>query len=114
MKAMIEYLGSCNANRKIAILGDILEIGDFGKSIHGDLGEEICKNKIDILITHGENSKYIAEKATNLGMNKENIFVYDTKEEVIIKAKELIKSGDAVLIKASLGMGFNQIVDALV
>jgi len=50
MKAAIEYLGKIKANKKIAILGDMGELGEYEKLMHEKVGEEIYKNKIDVLI----------------------------------------------------------------
>ena len=57
MKAAIEYLAKLPNKRKIAILGDMLELGEYSKQLHEKVGEEINKNKIDVLITVGEMSK---------------------------------------------------------
>ena len=54
MKAAIDYLGKINAKNKIAVLGDMLELGEFSKELHERVGEEVQKNKIDILITVGD------------------------------------------------------------
>lgn len=51
MKVAIEYLGKVNANKRIAILGGMGELGEYEKIMHEKVAEEICKNKIDILIT---------------------------------------------------------------
>lgn len=51
MKAALEFLGKTNSNRKIAILGDMLELGDFSRALHENVGEEVIKNDIDVLIT---------------------------------------------------------------
>lgn len=51
MKGALEYLAKINSNKKIAILGDMLELGDFSKELHEKVGEEVYKNHIDILIT---------------------------------------------------------------
>lgn len=113
MKAGIEYLSKKDADRKIAILGDMLELGEFSKELHEKIGEEVYKNKIDILITVGENSKHISSKALSMGMSKENIFEYDTNEEAIAKAKEIMRKGDYILVKASNSMNFKQIVEEI-
>lgn len=113
MKAAIEYLKTREAKKKIAILGDILELGEFAKGIHEKVGEEVCKNNIDVLITVGEQAKYIARKAEELGMDKNNIFIYDTNEEAIEKAKSIIEKDDCILVKASNGMKFKQIIEEL-
>lgn len=51
MKAALEYLGKLNVNKKIAILGDMGELGEYEKTMHEKVGEEVYKNNIDILIT---------------------------------------------------------------
>ncbi len=111
MKAMLEYLKMQNAKRRIAILGDILEIGEYGEEIHKKVGEEVYKNNIDILITVGKNAKYIGEGALNLGMPKNNVFSYETNSKALGKIKELMKSGDCILVKASYGMKFKEIIE---
>ena len=114
MKASIEYLASLNGNKRIAVLGDMLELGEFEQELHEKVGEEIYINKIDILITLGKRAKYIADKAKNLGMNAENIFIFDTKEETIKKLKEIVKKDDYILVKASNGMHFEEIVEGMI
>lgn len=114
MKAALETLKGMNTNRKIAILGDILELGDFTKSIHEKVGEEVFKNNIDILITVGINAKFIANKAIDLGMNENYVFSYDKNYDAIQKIKEISKNGDCILIKASNGMRFKEILDELI
>ena len=113
MKAAIESLSKSEGTRKIAILGDMLELGEFSQKLHSDLGEEVYKNKIDILFTVGKEAKYIAKKAEELGMNKNSINICNNNEEVINIIKAIKKDGDCILIKASNGMHFIEIVDHL-
>ena len=112
MKAAIEYLATLK-NRKIAILGDMLELGDFSKQLHEKVGNEVAKNNIDVLITIGDEAKNIAIGAKTIGMKKQNIYEFKNKEEAMEKVKELVKSGDAVLIKASNAMKFDEITKEL-
>ena len=114
MKAAVEYLNELKGGKRIAVLGDILETGQFGEEIHKKVGEEVYKNKPEILITVGELAKYISETAQELGMEKEKIFIYDTKEKAIEKLKEIIELNDFVLIKASNSMKFEEIVKAII
>ena len=109
MKAGIEYLAKINAKNKIAVLGDMLELGNFAKELHERVGEEIAKNNIDVLITVGDLSKYIASEAEKMGLSSKNIFCYKTNEEAIKKIKEISKEGDAILLKASNGLNFQEI-----
>lgn len=114
MKAALEYLSNTKANKKIAVLGDILELGEFSKQMHENVGEEVAKNNIDILITVGKEAKNIANKAIELGMNEQKVYQYDNNEEVINKIKQIEENDDIVLIKASNGMHFDEIVDGII
>lgn len=112
MKAAIEYIGTL-ANRKIAILGDMLELGSFSKELHEKVGNEVTKNNIDILVTIGNEAKNIALGAEKTGMKKQEIHIFNSKEEAIPRIKEIVKNGDAVLIKASNAMKFDEITKEL-
>lgn len=113
MNAAIEYLSKIKATRKIAVLGDMLELGEYSKKLHEKVGEVIAKNKIDILITVGKESKNIAKKSLELGTNKQNTYTFDTNEQAIELLKKTLKPEDAVLIKASNGMHFSKIVEEI-
>lgn len=113
MKAAICYLGKLPNKRKIAVLGDMLELGEYSTNLHEKVGEEIYKNKIDILICVGKESKNIAKKAQQQGMKNQNIFLCNTNEEAIQTLYKLLKSEDAVLLKASNSLNFTQICEAI-
>lgn len=113
MKAALDFLGASKNNRKIAILGDMLELGEFSKELHKKVGIEVSKNKIDILITVGDNSKYISYSAENCGMQKDNIFNFSNNIEAINKIKDIMQENDIILVKASNGMKFKEIVDEI-
>ena len=112
MKAGIEYLAKTKNSRKIAILGDMLELGEFSNDLHEKVGEEIIKNNIDILVTVGKMGSVIANTVKNANKNKE-VFAFDNNEEAINCVKDILRKGDIVLIKASNGMKFKNIVDEL-
>ncbi len=114
MKAAIEYLSKLNANKKIAVLGDMLELGNYSKYFHEKIGEEVAKNKIDILITVGDFAVDIAYKAKEMGINKENIFICHNNIEAIELINKMAKDGDAVLLKASNIMNFQEIFDKII
>lgn len=107
MKAAIGVLCDIENARKIAILGDMLEMGDFAKDAHYRVGKIVAENGADMLITGGENAKYIAQGARDNGLL--NVVSFDKTLEVCNFVKDEIKSGDAVLIKASRGMHFEDV-----
>lgn len=114
MKAAIEYLSKIEKETRIAVLGDMLELGEYSESLHREVGKEVAKDNIDILVTVGKETKNIVDEACRQGMDLQHIYVYDTNEEAITKIQQLIERGNsAVLIKASNGMKFQEIVDSI-
>ena len=114
MKAAIEYLSKLENGKKIAVLGDMLELGDYSESLHRQVGEVVSKNNIDILITVGDEAKYIGDEACKNGMDSKSIYTFDTNEEAIEKLKSLIENGNiGILIKASNGMHFQEIFNEI-
>lgn len=103
MKSGLEVLNNYNT-RKVAILGDILELGSYSEKIHRDVGKLV---DCDLLITIGNDSKYISEEA-----NVEN-YHFNTKDEFYNKAENLLKDGDTILVKASRGIELDKVVEYL-
>ena len=87
----------------------MLELGEFTKELHEKVGEEVAKNKIDILITIGEYAKGIAHKAEKLGVK--NIVRFEDINNASSHLKNIIKNGDLILLKASNSMNFSKILD---
>ena len=114
IKPSLEYLANLNRGRKIAVLGDIKEVGSFSKEIHEKVGKEVAKNKIDKLITVGEEAKNIVKKAKNEGMSNEDVCSCDSNEQAIEVLKGMLLKGDTVLLKASNSMKFGEIYDEIV
>ena len=107
MKVSLEFLSKHTGKRKIAVLGDMFELGEYTEELHRKVGEEVVKNKIDILICAGENSKYIIDEVKK----HSNIKTYfmNNNEEIVEKLNQELKKGDVVLVKASNGMKFFEI-----
>ncbi len=111
MKASLKYLSSLTDLRKIAVLGDMLELGDFSKELHEKVGEEVANDNIDVLICRGEFAKNIISKANK--NKKTQCILLQNNEEILSKLQEILKEGDGVLIKASNGMKFYEICQKL-
>lgn len=111
IKAALGVLGDIKNMRRIAVLGDVLEMGDFAKDAHYALGKAVKDSGIDLLVTAGENMKYLAQGARDNGM--ENVISFDKTLEVCSYIKTEVKRGDAVLIKASRGMRFEEVYDTI-
>ncbi len=114
MKAALVYLSEeIQAKRKIAVLGDMFELGNFSEELHRKVGYEVAKNKIDFLFAIGDNSKFIVEEAIKNGIKKENTFYFEDKNELIEKIKNTMEEGDTILFKASNGMKLFEIVEKI-
>ena len=113
MKAALEYLGKIRAKKKIAVLGDMLELGNFSGELHEKVGEEVAKNNIDILITVGREARYIVNKALEKGLEKNKIYMCNNNAEAVEVIKKVSNSGDAILLKASNAMNFQEIFNKI-
>lgn len=107
IRAALGVLKYAVTERKIAVLGDVLEMGEYAKDAHYALGKAVVDNGIDILITAGENAAYIAEGARDNGMK--NVKSFPKTLDVCGYIIDVVRKGDAVLIKASHGMHFEDI-----
>ena len=113
MKSSLEILKNRNCERRIAVLGSMLELGSFSKELHETVGEEVWKNHIDVLVTIGDDALFIGKKAEMLGMPAKNIHHFTSNEDAISYLKKSLKPKDAILLKASNSLHFIEIVDAL-
>ncbi len=113
MRAALGVLKNKKADRKIAILGAIGELGNYLEEILGKVGEAVCENDVDLLICCDENSSYIAKGAINAGFSEEKILQFNTKEELFERIDSLFKDGDCILIKASRAYKFEEIFEKI-
>lgn len=100
--------------RKVAVLGDMLEMGEWSEEAHALVGKYVVENGVEILITVGKNSRKIAESAINAGMKSENVYTFETNDEVIGFIDSVVEKGDIVLVKGSRGMKLEVIVEYLI
>lgn len=107
MKASLEYLENYDGIRKIAVLGDMFELGEFSEELHRNVGKEVAKRNIDILICSGKNSKYIIEEAEK--NPKIKTYYFNNNEQIVEKISQESRNGDIILVKASNGMKFFEI-----
>ena len=110
MSYAIKYLGSLNG-RNIAVLGTMRELGDYTEELHKKIGSLIEKEKIDILVTVGEDSDYINEGAIEEGFNKDNSYHFNNNMDAINFINSIKKTDDNILVKASNSLNFKEIVE---
>jgi len=114
VKSALETLAEvAQNNRKIAILGDMLELGEKTDFYHREIGKEAAKLSIDILITVGQRGKIIAQSSKEEGMAKERVFSFEKNEKINLAKKllSLAKPGDFILLKGSREMKMEEILE---
>lgn len=111
VRAAINTLSSLSAKRKIAVLGDMLELGSVSEDAHRNSGMLAAKKKTDAVFTFGERSVATAEKAKEMGVPFTESFL--THEALTDKLYSFIKDGDAVLFKGSRGMKLEEVINPL-
>ena len=114
IREALKYISSISNGRKIAVLGDVLELGEFSSQIHEKIGEEVAKQNIDMLICCGQNSKNICDIAIQNGIKEENVYYENNTKNVLKRIKEKMGRDDVILLKASLGMKFSEIAVELI
>ncbi len=112
MHSGLDTLRDLPGKRKIAVLGDMLEIGEYSIEAHERVGR-MASQFLDVLITVGIAGKIIAESARNHGMAKKNIKIFDSADEAIDTVQNSIKKGDLILIKGSHAMNLETIVESI-
>ncbi len=112
MKAALHVLSN-QSGRKIAVLGDIKELGDYAEGAHEEVGAYVASENIDFLLTLGEYGKIIARGAEKNGLPKNRIASFDDVLPLTQKLEELLEKGDTVLVKASRAMKLERVTEFL-
>ncbi|OGZ32751.1 MAG: hypothetical protein A3H02_02105 [Candidatus Niyogibacteria bacterium RIFCSPLOWO2_12_FULL_41_13] len=105
----LDLLKDLPAKRKIAVLGDMLELGRFTEQAHRAVGEKTAKIA-DLIFTFGGRAKFIADEAGERGFEKNKIFSYLVQEDLIKELKYQTQEGDLILVKGSQLMRMERIV----
>lgn len=112
MHAALDTLRDLPAKRKVAVLGDMLEIGKYAMEAHEGIGE-IAGKIVNVLVTVGPRAKFIAESARKNGIAKKNIYSFEIEEDAEKTVLDILRKGDLVLVKGSHAMGLDKIVEEL-
>lgn len=106
--AALEVLEKISARRKIAALGDMLELGEETEKGHREVGRRAAE-VVDILFAVGERAKFIADSAEKAGLDKKFIRCYNDFSEAKIPIQNMLQEGDVILIKGSQGARMERI-----
>jgi len=110
--AALEVLEKINARRKIAALGDMLELGEAAEEGHREVGRKVAE-VADMLFVVGEKAKFIADEAEKAGLDRDKIFCYTDSSEAKIPIQNMLQEGDVILIKGSQGARMERISEEI-
>lgn len=113
LSTMLEELALTKGKRKIAIVGDMLELGEKEEEFHREMGRIVAKLKIDNLITVGKLASLIGEEAINCGMERKNIFSFSDSKSASEFVEEFVQEGDVILVKGSRRLKMETISEKL-
>ncbi|MDO4744326.1 MAG: UDP-N-acetylmuramoyl-tripeptide--D-alanyl-D-alanine ligase [Clostridia bacterium] len=120
MKSGLEVLSVTLPNsreipyRRVAVLGDMLELGEYAKEAHRAIGELCGDYDLGCLIAVGPNAKFVAEGAIEKGFNSSELYVFYDNNTAKAHIMEILKPNDVVLFKGSRGMRLEEIVDFII
>jgi UDP-N-acetylmuramoyl-tripeptide--D-alanyl-D-alanine ligase len=115
LKRSLEVLGAARGSeRKIAILGEMLELGDHSEALHRECGRAAREAGVDLLIAvGGPSAETLAEEARAAGLPAGNVVFVAGREQAIVEVLRQVRPGDLVLVKGSRGIGLDAVVERL-
>lgn len=108
MKEAVDTLVTLTGGRKIAVLGGMLELGDWAEKEHEKIGTYLADKKVDILIALGDEARFMAKAAKAAGMNE--VYTVTTHAEAAAVLRRIMRQGDTVLLKGSRGFAMEKIL----
>ena len=108
MKAALAMFKDFPCKRRFALLGDMLELGDFSREAHEEVGRQAADSGVNLLVTYGEQARRTAVTAAARGLPTFHADTYQQAAEVLL---ERMQPGDALLVKASRGMALEKVLE---
>lgn len=110
VKASLGVLRDMTCTRRIAVLGDMRELGDYSRAAHIECGRAAADNRVDVLMAYGEEARAYLEGADGrvpLALH------FDDKQTLAARLGDMLREGDAVLVKGSRAMKLEEVIDAV-
>lgn len=109
MHEALALLGRVPGSHKVAVLGDMLELGSVSDAEHMSVGQQVAALGVNHLVTVGPSGKIIAEAALAAGLPEERVISFDTSAQATITVQELMREGSIVLVKGSQGVRMERV-----
>lgn len=114
LRAAADFLSKVEARgKRVAVVGDMLELGERSGEFHSEVGRYIAGCPIHMLVTVGNRAAKIGEAALSVGMAEDAVVICGTNSEAVAALRTALSEGDIALIKGSRGMKMEEIVEAL-
>lgn len=97
--------------RRVAVLGDMLELGEYAERAHREVGELVCNYNLGCLVVIGKNAEYIAKGAIEKGFGNPEIYMFYDNNAAKAHIMEVLKPNDVILFKGSRGMRLEEVAD---
>ena len=110
IKASLRVLRDLNCTRRIAVLGDMKELGSYSATAHSECGREAAETGVDVLLAYGPEAKGYIEGANGA---IPTALHFDDKRELVLKLCSMLREGDAVLFKASRAMKLEEVIESV-
>ncbi len=113
-RAMVDVLRATPARRRVAVLGEMLELGQSTEPLHRDIGKYVAAQGIDVLIGIRGAARFTVEEAVQAGLSDSAAYFFEDPGTAGDFVRGLVREGDAVLFKGSRGVRVEQALERLV
>lgn len=113
LEAALRNYAALPASRRVAVLGDMLELGEAAAKFHEEAGRQVERFRWDILAAVGPMGRHLAEGARLAGMSRDRIRTFAASDEAAAAIPDLLQEGDLVLVKGSRGIRTEAVVESL-
>lgn len=110
LEESLNVLQQLPARKRVAVLGEMRELGDFSEKLHRIAAQKIYKDKLDQVLLGSGDAKYIADELIRLGYSEDRIHYNLTNSQLVSRILSSCSRGDVVLIKASRAVRFDEVV----
>lgn len=108
----LEYFNKLAKGKKIAVLGDMLELGDFDETAHRELGREVAASDFEVVIGVGKSSKFLIDEVSKISVGTKT-FLFNNPDEAVGTVKSLLGKDVSILVKGSRSIGLDRLIAKL-
>lgn len=108
----LEYFNSIAKGKKVAVLGDMLELGDYDETAHRELGRAVAKSNFDVVIGVGSSTRFLIDEV-NKGSKRTKTYLFSNSTEAVPAVSKHLEKGTSILIKGSRSIHLETLVSAV-